>query len=80
MESKILIDAQETYANQARNRILTLIDGFKGLNCMGYFVLGKPFLTKIVADFISFFLVLLQFRISENEQKMYRMAKNDSLF
>ena len=61
-----LYEDKETNAEQGRQRILALLDGFQGFDCRGYFVLGKPLLTSIFSHFITFFFVLIQFRLSES--------------
>ena len=41
------------------------INSFDGFNASGFFTLGKPNLTSIVANFITFIIVLIQFNQSE---------------
>ena len=42
-----------------------MLDSFKGFDCCGFFMLGRPLLTSITATFVTYFIILLQFRFSE---------------
>ena len=39
------------------------IDSFEGFDAYGFFTLGRPHLTSVVTNFITFFIVLIQFKI-----------------
>ena len=49
-------------------RIITIqrIDSFNGFDACGFFTLGRPLLTSIVANFTTFLIVLIQFKLGEN--------------
>lgn len=52
-------------SNDEKFEALYLIDSFHGFDANGYFVLGKPLLTSVAANFTTFIIVLIQFRLSE---------------
>ena len=41
------------------------INSFEGFDAYGFFTLGKPHLTSVAANFITFIIVLIQFKIAE---------------
>ena len=42
-----------------------VLNTFEGFDCNGYFTLGRPLLTSITATFVTYIIILLQFKISE---------------
>ena len=60
IEGNILSEAH------AQNRLISLLDEFKGFDANGYATLGKPLLSSIFANFITYVIILIQFRISVN--------------
>ena len=49
-----------------RFQVLCHLDAFKGFEAKGYFVLGKPLMTSVMANFVTFIIVLIQFKSSES--------------
>ena len=49
-----------------KEQIIEKINSFKGFNACGFFTLGKPLLTSIIANFITYMIVLIQFKMAEN--------------
>ena len=47
-----------------RGIILHDIDGFQGLDGYGYFCINKSLLTSIVANFMTYFIILIDFKIN----------------
>ena len=52
-------------ARFARNLMVNQLQDFKGFDGLGYFTLGKPLLTSITANILTYLIVLIQFKISE---------------
>ena len=50
----------------SRFRIMHLLDSFKGFEANGFFTLGKPLMTSLTANFLTYIVILVQFKISEN--------------
>ena len=48
-----------------RNDVMGLLKHFKGFECGGYFILGKPLISSIFATFATYVVILTQFKISE---------------
>ena len=53
-------------ARFARNLMVNQFQDFRGFDGLGYFTLGKPLLTSITANMLTYLIVLIQFKISEN--------------
>ena len=47
-------------------QVIEKMNSFNGFDGYGYFTLGRSHLTSIVANFTTFFIVLIQFKMSEN--------------
>ena len=52
-------------AKHLQKRIAYGLDEFQGFHGNNYFVLGKPLLTSITANFITYLIILVQFKVSE---------------
>ena len=52
-------------AKHLQKRIASGLDEFQGFHGNNYFVLGKPLLTSITANFITYLIILVQFKVSE---------------
>ena len=68
--SKFLFTDQKTfYSTELIERWKTTaierINSFEGFDAAGFFTLGRPNLTSIVANFITFIIMLIQFYQSE---------------
>ena len=48
-----------------KDELIDKINSFQGFNACGFFTLGKPLLTSIVANFTTFIIVLIQFKMAE---------------
>ena len=48
-----------------KEQIIEKINSFQGFNACGFFTLGKPLLTSIIANFITYMIVLIQFKMAE---------------
>ena len=52
-----------------QKRIAFGLGEFQGFHGNNYFVLGKPLLTSITANFITYLIILVQFKVSESSVK-----------
>ena len=52
----------EQWINYSRQDVSALVQHFKGFDCCGYFHLGKPLLTSISATFVTYIIILIQFK------------------
>ena len=50
---------------QTAKYVVKELRSFQGFDGLGFFTLGKSLLTSILANFATFFIILLQFKISE---------------
>ena len=48
-----------------KDRIMDKMNYFNGFDGKGYFVLGKSFLTNLLTLLATYFVILLQFKMSE---------------
>ena len=48
-----------------RDQVLSHLKSFKGYDAMGFFVMKKSMLTGIFANFVTYFIILMQFRVTE---------------
>ena len=48
-----------------KDELIEKITSFQGFNACGFFTLGKPLLTSIAANFTTFIIVLIQFKMAE---------------
>ena len=46
-------------------QLVEKMNSFNGFDAWGYYKLGRPLLTSIVANFTTFIIVLIQFKMSE---------------
>ena len=60
----IEIDGRFQSEAYARGYLTDKLAGFQGLDANGYVTLGKPLLTSIFASFITYLIILVQFKIS----------------
>ena len=51
--------------NQNKLAIAHLLDSFKGFDCNGFFSLGRPLLTSVTSNFVTYLIILIQFKIYE---------------
>ena len=47
-----------------KDQMIEKINSFQGFNACGFFTLGKPLLTSIIANFITYMIVLIQFKMA----------------
>jgi hypothetical protein len=48
-----------------QSQVIEKLKKFKGFSALDYFILEKPLLTSIYTNFITYLIVLIQFRVSE---------------
>ena len=61
----VFISGKSMRAIHGKKIILLEIEDFKGFDCNGFFILGKPLLTSILANFVTYLIILIQFKITE---------------
>ena len=64
LDGKILRLLQSEIKKQ-KKRIILGFEEFKGFHGNGYFTLSKPLLTSVVANFVTYLIILIQFKITE---------------
>ena len=62
----IEIDGRFQSEAYARGYLINKLSEFQGFDANGYVTLGKPLLTSIFASFITYLIILVQFKISIN--------------
>ena len=64
----------------AKQQILDHLKTFNGINVLDFFVVRRSLLTSLLAHFATFFIVLLQFRVSEHSSnpKIVTFSHNDT--
>jgi hypothetical protein len=60
----IEIDGRVHSEAYARGVLINKLAEFQGFNAYGYATLGKPLLTSVFANFITYLIILIQFKIS----------------
>ena len=62
-----IIDGKEFFHTVTfeMHEIIEKISCYHGFNAWGFFTLGKPLLTSLVANFTTFIIVLIQFKLAE---------------
>ena len=50
------------------------LDGFKGFNAENYFTVNNSMITGMIANFVTYLIVLIQFKITETSSDF--MGKN----
>lgn len=60
-----LLELEVTCSNLSKNhltQVIHLLGLFKGFDCCGFFLLGRPRLTAITATFATYIIILVQFK------------------
>ena len=68
-DQSCIIDGKVLTLKQAKKRTVYELDQFQGFHGNGYFTLGKELLTSIVANFVTYLIILVQFKVSEISAK-----------
>ena len=58
------VNGVEHQSDYARYILLERLNNFKGFTGCDYFELGRPLLSKITSNFITYLIILLQFKLS----------------
>ncbi len=61
---KIILDIQ--FQTGQAEAVITLLDEFKGFDAKGYFTLNHSLLTGMTANFVTYLVILVQFKQSES--------------
>jgi len=60
-----IIDGEFQNVTKEQNLIIKHFEEFKGFDGYGYFHLSKSLLTGVVSNFVTYLIVLIQFKVSE---------------
>ena len=60
----IVLDGKEYFGNYARYVLLERINSFKGFTACDFYDLGRPMLSTITSNFITYLIILIQFKLS----------------
>ena len=52
-------------SNEKLEQVWAIIDNYSGFSCYGYATLGRPLLTSITETFVTYIIILFQFKQSE---------------
>ena len=62
---KFCKDMNETEFVDEKNSLYLQLDGFKGFNGENYFTVNNSLITGMVANFMTYLIILIQFKITE---------------
>ena len=62
----VFVEGKQIRAIHVQKMIFSEIDRFKGFDGNEFFTLGKPLITSIMANFVTYLIILIQFKMSEN--------------
>ena len=65
IQEKIEFEGQLVPTSFVKTRIEQELDEFRGFDGKGYFILGKSFLKNLLAFCVTYLVILIQFRLSE---------------
>ena len=63
---KFCKEMNETEFVDEKNSIYFQLDGFQGFNAENYFTVNNSLMTGMTANFVTYLIVLIQFKITEN--------------
>ena len=63
--SKAIVSGNVVPIKEAKQILLNNLSQFQGFHGMGYFNLGKPLLTGMLANFATYLIILIQFKVTE---------------
>ena len=64
-EEIVTVNGSSMRIKHLQERTASGLNEFQGFHGDHYFVLGKPLLTSISANFITYLIILVQFKVSE---------------
>ena len=62
----ICLNDQMYSLSYARQKVLHDLDKFQGYTGGGYFTLGKSLLSTLISNFVTYLIILIQFKLSES--------------
>ena len=66
---KFCKDMNETEFVDEKNSLYLQLDGFKGFNGENYFTVNNSMVTGMIANFVTYLIVLIQFKITETSSE-----------
>ena len=64
-ELKDAITLSSQISHEDKSQLIEKINSFNGFDACGYFTLGRNHLTSIVANFLTYIILLIQFKMAE---------------
>ena len=64
-ELKDTISLSQQISHEQKLALIEKINSFRGFDACGYFTLGRNHLTSIVANFLTYIILLIQFKMAE---------------
>ena len=55
----------ETEFIDEKNSLYLQLDAFKGFNAKNYFIVNNSLITGMIANFVTYVIILVQFKITE---------------
>ena len=65
-DTMIALEDQMYSLSYARQKVLHDLGKFQGYTGGGYFTLGKSLLSTLISNFVTYLIILIQFRLSES--------------
>ena len=65
---KVILEDKIHPALHARDFVARNLEAFKGFDGSGFFTLNKEFLSGVAANFITYLIVLIQFKVGESSK------------
>ena len=63
LKDTLSLSSQISY--EQKSQLIEKINSFNGFDACGYFTLGRNHLTSIVANFLTYIILLIQFKMAE---------------
>ena len=65
---KVILGSEIHSAIHARDFVARKLEAFKGFDGSGFFTLNKEFLSGVAANFLTYLIVLVQFKVGESSK------------
>ena len=72
MTMNFLLDYKFENKRGQANEICSLLEDFQGYNANGFFNVNHSLISGVTANFVTYLIILVQFRLSEKWQGNYR--------
>ena len=65
---KVILEDEIHPAIHARDFVARKLEAFKGFDGSGFFTLNREFLSGVAANFLTYLIVLVQFKVGESSK------------